>query len=102
MDAVRELNHIETEIATYIERQFLKTLEGGCTAPIGALARYNEDDDTLHFQGVLFSLDGKQKLEVDKIVDISEWKKLGYNSAQEILNNGGAELMKVIKESLKK
>jgi hydroxymethylbilane synthase len=33
------LNDIETEIAT-IERQFLKTLEGGCTAPIGALARY--------------------------------------------------------------
>ena len=102
LDAVRELNHIETEIATYIERQFLKTLEGGCTAPIGALARYNEDDDTLHFQGVLFSLDGKQKLEVDKVVDISEWKKLGYNSAQEILNNGGADLMKTIKESLKK
>jgi hydroxymethylbilane synthase len=25
---------IETEIVTYIERQFLKTLEGGCTAPI--------------------------------------------------------------------
>jgi hydroxymethylbilane synthase len=102
LDAVRELNHIETEIATYIERQFLKTLEGGCTAPIGALARYNEEDDTLHFQGVLFSLDGKQKFEVDKVVDISEWKKLGYNSAQEILNSGGAELMQVIKESLKK
>jgi len=102
LDAVRELNHIETEIATYIERQFLKTLEGGCTAPIGALARYNEEDDTLHFQGVLFSLDGKQKFEIDKVVDISEWKKLGYNSAQEILNNGGAELMKAIKEMLKK
>ncbi|TDD99694.1 hydroxymethylbilane synthase [Flavobacterium cellulosilyticum] len=102
LDAVRELNHIETEIATYIERQFLKTLEGGCTAPIGALVRYNEDDDTLHFQGVLFSLDGKQKLEVDKVVAISEWKKLGYNSAEEILNNGGAELMKTIKETMKK
>lgn len=102
LDAVRQLNHIETEIATYIERQFLKTLEGGCTAPIGALVRYNEKDDTLHFQGVLFSLDGKQKFEIDKVVDISEWKKLGYNSAQEILTNGGAELMKSIKESLKK
>jgi hydroxymethylbilane synthase len=28
------LNDIETEIVTYIERQFLKTLEGGCTAPL--------------------------------------------------------------------
>ena len=42
IDAVSQLNDIETEICTHIERQFLKTLEGGCTAPIGALARYNE------------------------------------------------------------
>ena len=44
IDAVSQLNDIETEICTYIERQFLRTLEGGCTAPIGALAKYNEND----------------------------------------------------------
>jgi hydroxymethylbilane synthase len=102
LDALSQLNHIETEICTYIERQFLRTLEGGCTAPIGALVTYNEDEDTLHFQGVLLSIDGKQKLEISKTVDISEWKKLGFHSAQEILNNGGTELMQKIKESLKK
>ena len=42
LDALSELNHVETEICTYIERQFLRTLEGGCTAPIGALATYKE------------------------------------------------------------
>jgi hydroxymethylbilane synthase len=102
LDALSHLNDIETEICTYIERQFLKTLEGGCTAPIGALARYNEDEDTIHFQGVLFSLDGKEKLEIDKIVPIEEWKKLGFFSAQEILNNGGTKLMAEIKINLKK
>ncbi len=102
LDALSHLNDIETEICTYIERQFLKTLEGGCTAPIGALAIYNEDDDTIHFRGVLFSLDGKQKLDVDKVVPIEEWKKLGFFSAQEILNSGGAQLMTEIKNKLKK
>ncbi|MEN2402627.1 hydroxymethylbilane synthase [Flavobacterium sp. MC2016-06] len=102
LDALSQLNHIETEICTYIERQFLRTLEGGCTAPIGALVKYNEDEDTLHFQGVLLSIDGKQKLEINKTVDISEWKKLGFHAAQEILNDGGTELMKTIKDSLKK
>ncbi len=102
LDALSQLNHIETEICTYIERQFLKTLEGGCTAPIGAIAKYNEKDDTIHFKGVLLSIDGKQKLEIEKIVVISEWKKLGYNSAQEILNNGGSELMTEIKKQMKK
>ena len=101
-DAVSQLNDIETEICTYIERQFLKTLEGGCTAPIGALAQYDEDKDTIEFKGVLFSVDGKQKIEIEKSVDISEWKKLGFHSAQEILNNGGAELMVEIKNQLKK
>ena len=102
LDALSQLNHIETEICTYIERQFLKTLEGGCTAPIGALAIYNEEEDTIYFQGALLSIDGKQKLEIEKKVDISQWKKLGFYAAQEILNNGGSELMKEIKVSLKK
>ena len=101
-DAVSQLNDIETEICTYIERQFLKTLEGGCTAPIGALAQYDEKKDTIEFKGVLFSVDGKQKIEIEKSVDISEWKKLGFYTAQEILNNGGAELMTKIKATLKK
>ncbi len=102
IDAVSQLNDIETEICTYIERQFLRTLEGGCTAPIGALAKYNQHEDTIEFQGVLLSLDGKQKMEIRKAVDISEWKKLGFNTAQEILKNGGTELMQKIKNELKK
>ena len=99
-NAVSELNDLETDICTYIERQFLRTLEGGCTAPIGALAIFNEDEIT--FKGILLSIDGKQKIEVDKLIPIQDWKKLGYNLAKEILSNGGIELMKEIKNSLKK
>ncbi|MFV8364078.1 hydroxymethylbilane synthase [Flavobacterium sp. ZT3P35] len=98
--ALNELNDIDTEVCTHIERQFLKTLEGGCTAPIGGLAVFVEDD--IVFKGVLFSLDGKQKIEVEKTVPMQEWKKLGFYCAQEILDNGGVELMKTIKINLKK
>ena len=101
-EAVAQLNDIETEICTHIERQFLKTLEGGCTAPIGALATYNEKEDIIQFRGVLFSIDGKEKIEIEKSVPVEQWKKLGYESAQEILQNGGTLLMKKIKETLKK
>lgn len=102
INAVSQLNHIETEICTHIERQFLRTLEGGCTAPIGALATYDEKSDTIKFQGVLLSIDGKQKIGVEQDFDISEWKKLGYTLAKEILENGGNELMAEIKTQLKK
>ena len=101
LDAVSQLNHIETEICTYIERQFLRALEGGCTAPIGAISTYNEKDDIIDFTGVLLSIDGKQKLEITKTVAVSEWKKLGFHAAQEILDDGGAQLMSEIKENLK-
>lgn len=101
-DAVAQLNHLETEICTSIERQFLKTLEGGCTAPIGAIATYDENNDTIHFKGVLLSINGKEKLEIEKKVDISEWKKLGFSTAQELLNNGGKQLMETIKKEMKK
>jgi len=36
--ACAELNDKETQICTGLERQFLNILEGGCTAPIGALS----------------------------------------------------------------
>ena len=98
--AVSELNDLETDICTYIERQFLRTLEGGCTAPIGAIAKFTED--TIEFKGALFSIDGTQKMEVEKVVPIELWKKIGFELAKEILSNGGEELMTNIKESLKK
>jgi len=96
--AVSELNDLEADICTYIERQFLRTLEGGCTAPIGAIAKFTED--TIEFKGALFSIDGKQKIEVEKAIPIEQWKKIGYELAKEILANGGETLMNKIKESL--
>ncbi len=99
LDAVSELNDVETEVCTHIERQFLKILEGGCTAPIGAIARIIEDD--ILFKGVLFSLDGKEKVLVEKFVPIQEWKKLGYYSAQEVLQAGGKEIMEVLRNHFK-
>lgn len=102
LDAVAQLNDIETEICTHIERQFLRTLEGGCTAPIGALASYNEEEDTIVFKGNLLSIDGKQKFEIEKNVSINEWKKLGFFAAKEILENGGSALMTELRSQLKK
>lgn len=99
-EAIGRLNHKETEICTQIERQFLKTLEGGCTAPIGALAKINNNE--IHFVGNLFSIDGKEKLEIERTISLDNWTDFGKDCADEILEKGGAELMKTIKERLKK
>ncbi|HKJ47486.1 MAG TPA: hydroxymethylbilane synthase [Christiangramia sp.] len=97
-EALAMLNHKESEICVHIEREFLKVLEGGCTAPIGALAKVLGDH--VHFHGALFSLDGTQKIEVEKSVEIRNIEGLGKEAALEILNNGGKELMSSIKSVL--
>ena len=99
-EALAKLNHKETEVCTHIERQFLKTLEGGCTAPIGALASYNSS--TINFEGVLFSLDGKVKFESKKSCTFESSKNFGKECAEEILKNGASTLMKSIRRDLKK
>lgn len=99
-EAVAKLNDNITEVCTTVERQFLRELEGGCTAPIGALATIKNNE--LSFEGVLFSLDGEQKIEVTlENIPVSEVENLGKKCAQEILSNGGKELMQQIKAELK-
>lgn len=99
-EALSKLNHSETEICTHIEREFLKTLEGGCTAPIGALATFSSDK--IDFEGVLFSLNGKEKHTIKKSCTFDSYKNFGKNCAEEILNNGGTALMESIRLDLKK
>ncbi|WP_159799818.1 hydroxymethylbilane synthase [Flavobacterium sp. MK4S-17] len=98
-EALAKLNHRESEICTFIERQFLKTLEGGCTAPIGALAVLNGNE--IRFEGVLLSIDGKEKIHIEKVITTdADYTKFGHECALEVLQNGGNEVMKLIREKL--
>ena len=99
-EAVEKLNHFETQICTQIERDFLRILEGGCTAPIGALATII--DNEIRFEGVLFSVDGQEKLHIEKQIGIDSYHNFGEHCAKEILANGGAALMQSIKKDLQK
>ena len=100
-NAVARLNDPVSEECTRIERQFLRTLEGGCTAPIGGLATYI--DGEIRFEGVLLSIDGKERIHVEKSVSAEDdTTTLGHDCANEVLANGGAELMQKIRNQLNK
>ncbi len=90
--ACAELNDETTALCVHIEREFLKHLEGGCTAPIGALATVREEE--LKFKGALFSHDGKHKIEFTKKVPVNNVSDLGEFAAQFILERGGKKLMR--------
>lgn len=97
LEALAQLNHSETEICIQIERQFLKRLEGGCTAPIGALATV--DHQKIYFKGGLFSLDGKQKIVITREFDINQASGIGVNMADEVIDSGGKSMMIDIKKN---
>lgn len=90
-DFIHQLNHKETEIVSSIERDFLNELEGGCSAPIGAIAVIKEDK--VHFKGMLTSVDGKHQVEINEKIALSESENFGRFCAQQLLINGGKELM---------
>ena len=78
-ERLKTISHKETEICVTIEREFLKTLEGGCTAPIGAKAEML--DGQIRFIGRLCSLDGKNCIETDEIFDWNDSENFGEKFA---------------------
>jgi hydroxymethylbilane synthase len=95
-----ELNHEETEICTSIERAFLNRLEGGCTAPIGAIAYIK--DEQVSFHGILLSKDGTKKIEVKRVEKLGEHHDMATFCADYIIERGGKSLMDTIKNADKK
>ena len=98
IEAAQKLNDTASEICTQIERDFLRTLEGGCTAPIGALAKI--EGDTIQFKGCLLSLDGTKKIAIEKTITLQLAAKAGDAIAKEVLQKGGDELLKEIKAAM--
>jgi len=67
-------------------------LEGGCSAPIGALCYINNDDKVV-LKGVLLTVDGTKKLEAEITTDLGKHQDLGRDCANSILARGGKRLM---------
>jgi hydroxymethylbilane synthase len=56
---LNNVNHKSTNICITAERQFLKVLEGDCETAVGAIA--NLQNENIHLEAELFSIDGKQR-----------------------------------------
>jgi hydroxymethylbilane synthase len=81
------LNDADTALCTKIERDFLRTLLGGCSTPISALAEIEDGD--VYFSGQLLSLDGRQSVSIEKILPEDIATHIGKTAAEELLERGG-------------
>lgn len=97
LNACNQFNDTETYLCTKIERDFLRTMLGGCSTPISALAEMKNDD--IYFQGNILSIDGKQKLSVEATVSPSEGFDIGTKCAIKLLQQGGQEIADTIRNA---
>lgn len=94
-NACAPLNDEDTAFCTKTERDFLRTLLGGCSTPISAYAV--KKNDSIHFMGNILSLDGKEKAAIETTRKITEATHLGVWAAEEILKNGGQAIAESIR-----
>lgn len=93
------LNHSETSICTGIERSFLRSLKGGCSIPIAALAIVK--NNKINFKGNILSLDGVRKVEIEMEFEKDNYENAGKLAASKLLENGGDKIADELKRLMK-
>ena len=97
LNACNQFNDAETFLCTKIERDFLRTLLGGCSTPISALAQVKENE--IYFIGNILSVDGQQKKSIEARGSLFESFDLGVRCAIKLLEEGGQEIADTIRNA---
>ena len=94
LQACEPLNDTDTATCVKIERDFLRTLLGGCSTPISALAEIK--DNNIYFRGNILTPGGNEKVDIKKILNLQQANDAGKILAEEILLNGGQKIAESI------
>lgn len=89
------INHLETAVAVTAERAFLAGLGGGCSVPVAALAR-REENGKMRLSGRVSSLDGATQIDVSATIEAATQggaTASGLALAREALEKGAASIL---------
>ena len=84
----------ETELAVRCERAFLRTLRGGCQAPVGAYATISSGE--LRLDAAICAVDGSTNVrgyETTRDLNLVAVETLGETLGKRLLHEGGAALL---------
>lgn len=105
-EALRLVNHIPTFLAITCERSLLRTLEGGCSAPLGVETMWvkgrggEKSDSALLIKAIVVSVDGTSSVEIEmeeQIESVEEAEAFGIKVATELSNKGADKILAEIK-----
>jgi len=94
LTALAALDHRASRTAVDAERAVLQTLEGGCSAPVGALAELveGEEGEELWVRAVALSTDGALSVRMSATGDPNDAAGVGSRLAKEMLADGAGDL----------
>jgi hydroxymethylbilane synthase len=98
-EACSKFNHADTALATKIERDFLRTLLGGCSTPISGFAEIKNNE--VHFTGNILSPDGKLIAGVNASGLSARAHEMGIQAANRLLSSGGKTIADSIRNATK-
>jgi len=92
--ALAALDDRASRVTAEAERAVLATLEGGCSAPVGAMAELaeGEDGEELWIRAVALSRDGTLSVRMSATGDPQDAAGLGARLAKEMLADGAGDL----------
>ncbi|MEO9886200.1 MAG: hydroxymethylbilane synthase [Balneola sp.] len=91
-EIISVLDDDNTRICVNIERTFLRTLDAGCSSPVGALAEVK--NEKVLFKGAVLSVDGTQRIDIQKEIKLAEvTEAYGEELAKQVINEGAADLL---------
>lgn len=100
-----KIGHKETTFAALAERSLLRTLEGGCSAPLGVETGWVTAEDgssKLRMRSIVVSVDGSESAEVemDGVVNAPETAEaFGVTVANALVKEGAGEILETIHQN---
>lgn len=102
LDMLRQIGHEETTYACLAERNLLRTLEGGCSAPLGVESEWVHGSDglkKLRMRSVVVSVDGQKCAQVELDGDVNSPESaeaFGITVAKALVADGAGEILEEI------
>lgn len=97
-EILEPLREKAVSLSCLAERSLMRTLEGGCSVPIGVETEWIEEGKLL-MRGIVLSLDGREKVEterLDEVTNDAEADEFGWTVAQDLVQKGAGKILEAI------
>ncbi|CCF59575.1 hypothetical protein KAFR_0H01650 [Kazachstania africana CBS 2517] len=97
LNILHRISDVESTICCLAERQLMRSLEGGCSVPIGVKSSYDRETKILTLKGIVTDMDGVKFVEdvYGKKINVIQEDAIdcGAKLADKMISNGAKEIL---------